>query len=151
MNKFEKTKAEHDEHIKNVVKNLTIITNELDLRKHCHDFTKNFTPEIEGFADAKELKSMTYGSKEYENALANLKTTLDHHYKNNRHHPEHFENGIKGMNLVDLVEMLCDWVAATKRHADGDINKSIVINKARFGYDDVLESIFNNTVKLFGI
>jgi hypothetical protein len=48
---------------------------------------------------------------------------------------------------VDLVEMLMDWWAATKRHADGDIMESIEINQKRFGYSDELKSIFINTVK----
>lgn len=33
---------------------------------------------------------------------------LDHHYQNNDHHPEHFELGINGMNLLQLLEMLAD-------------------------------------------
>jgi hypothetical protein len=33
---------------------------------------------------------------------------LKHHYENNRHHPEHFKNNIDDMNLIDLIEMLCD-------------------------------------------
>lgn len=51
------------------------------------------------------------------------------------------------MNLVDIIEMLCDWKAATLRHADGDIYKSIEINQKRFGYSDELKSIFINTIK----
>jgi hypothetical protein len=50
------------------------------------------------------------------------------------------------MNLVDLVEMICDWMAATIRHADGDIDESIQINKERFNIPDVLVSILQNTV-----
>jgi hypothetical protein len=47
-----------------------------------------------------------------------------------------------------VVEMLCDWLAATKRHADGDIRKSIAFNQKRFGYTDELKSIFLNTLPL---
>ena len=64
------------------------------------------------------------------------------------YHPEHFSNGIQGMNLVDLIEMFCDWVSATERHDNGDIYKSININKERFNYSDDLVSIFKNTVEL---
>jgi len=49
------------------------------------------------------------------------------------------------MNLIDLMEMFFDWLSATKRHNDGDIKKSIEINKSRFGYDDLLANIFRNT------
>jgi hypothetical protein len=63
----------------------------------------------------------------------------------NRHHPEHFENGIRGMNLIDLIEMFCDWYAATQRHNDGDIIMSIEINQKRFEYSDDIKAILKNT------
>ena len=94
-----------------------------------------------------KLKSSTYGSEEYKKFLEELKPALDNHYKENRHHPEHFENGIKGMTLVDLIEMLCDWCAAVERHSDGNILKSIEINQKRFGYSDELKQILINTLE----
>ncbi len=51
---------------------------------------------------------------------------------------------------MDLVEMFCDWMAATERMADGDIMNSIEINQARFGYSDDLAEIFRNTVECLG-
>ena len=51
------------------------------------------------------------------------------------------------MTLVDLVEMLCDWAAATERHADGDIIKSLEINGERFGMTEQLATILENTVR----
>ena len=53
------------------------------------------------------------------------------------------------MNLVDIVEMICDWKAATLRHNDGNLLKSIETNARRFGYDDQLKQIFINTAKMF--
>ncbi len=55
--------------------------------------------------------------------------------------------GIQGMSLIDLLEMLIDWKAATLRHNDGNILKSIEINQKRFGYDTQLKQIFLNTLK----
>lgn len=55
-------------------------------------------------------------------------------------------SGIRGMSLLDLLEMLCDWRAATMRHADGDIFKSIEINQKRFGYSDEIKQILLNTL-----
>jgi hypothetical protein len=55
---------------------------------------------------------------------------LKHHYSHNRHHPEFFgEDGVDGMTLVDLIEMLADWKAATERHDDGDLAKSLEIHR----------------------
>jgi hypothetical protein len=51
---------------------------------------------------------------------------LKHHYAHNRHHPEFFgEDGVDGMSLVDVIEMLADWKAATEHHDDGDLAKSL--------------------------
>ena len=50
------------------------------------------------------------------------------------------------IGLIDLIEMICDWKAASERHADGNVYKSIEINQERFGYSDELKNIFNNTV-----
>jgi hypothetical protein len=77
-----------------------------------------------------------------------LKPALDHYYAENRHHSERFEDGVRGMNLVDIVEVLCDWLAATKRHNDGDIMKSFVISQEHFGFSDDLKAIFENTCKI---
>lgn len=46
-----------------------------------------------------------YGSKEYFDKMNRWKIFFDHHYKNNKHHPEHFRDNIDGMNLVDLIEL----------------------------------------------
>jgi hypothetical protein len=76
---------------------------------------------------------------------------LKHHYAANSHHPEHYENGIAGMSLLDLIEMVCDWKAATERHADGDLLRSIEQNQDRFGYSDELKSILLATVAEMGL
>lgn len=58
--------------------------------------------------------------------------------------------GYRGMSLLDVIEMLADWYAATKRHADGDLAKSIEINAKRFGYGEDLKGILQNTARELG-
>lgn len=112
-----------------------------------HDHSKLLTPEKEIFDEyTPKLQKSTYGSEEYKSFLAGMQAGLKHHYENNSHHPEHYTNGIKGMSLLDLLEMLVDWKAATMRHDDGDLLKSIEINQKRFNYSDELKIIFLNTV-----
>jgi len=53
--------------------------------------------------------------------------------------------GIRGMSLLDLIEMFVDWKAASERHANGDITRSIEVNQERFGYSDDLRAVFTNT------
>jgi hypothetical protein len=97
-----------------------------------------------------KLKAMTYGSDEYKACLKEMGVALQHHYQSNTPHPEQFDNGVNGMSLIDLLEMLADWKAASLRHADGDILKSLEINKKRFGISDQLAEIFINTVHEMG-
>lgn len=52
------------------------------------------------------------------------------------------------MNLVDIVEMLCDWKAASMRHDDGDIMSSIKKNGPRFGISHQLLCILKNTIEM---
>jgi hypothetical protein len=132
-----------------VKKFLLFVIKDLLMRSMSHDKSKLEKEEQEYFFEyTPKLKNSTYGSEEYKKLLAGLKPALDHHYKVNKHHPEHYENGILGMNLLDLVEMICDWYSSTKRHDDGDIMKSIEINQKRFNYSDDLKEIFINTAKL---
>jgi hypothetical protein len=135
-------------HIRQVQENIGIIIETLRRRADDHDDSKLHSPEVEYFDEyTPKLAGCTYGSEEYKQFLAELKVALNHHYGVSRHHPEHFENGIRGMNLVDLVEMICDWYAATKRHNDGDLMKSIAINQERFGYSDDVKALLENTYK----
>lgn len=53
------------------------------------------------------------------------------------------------MNLVDLIEMLCDWKAATLRHDDGDLIKSLKHNQERFGFGDEIGQLLLNTARDF--
>jgi hypothetical protein len=115
-----------------------------------HDDSKLLPPEKELFDEyTPKLKGCTYGSPEYNEFLKGLKQALDHHYAENRHHPEHFPEGMNGMNLVDMVELICDWFAATMRHDDGDINKSLQINKKRFNMDEQTVTLLKNTVDTY--
>ena len=58
------------------------------------------------------------------------------------------KSDVNGMNLIDILEMLCDWKAASMRHNEGEIRESIKINTSRFGLSPQLVSILSNTVAL---
>lgn len=135
-------------HIKRVNELLIKFSSQLLERAMVHDESKLEPEEKELFDEyTPKLKDATYGSDEYKQFLIHLQPALQHHYKMNSHHPEHYPNGIDGMSLFDLVEMFCDWKAATERTRGGDISKSIEINKSRFSMSDQLVSIFKNTVE----
>lgn len=138
-------------HINNVGNKISEIIHTLLRRAKAHDQSKLVDPELSTFIKMTPLLAgSTYGSEEYKKFLEEMKPALDHHYAKNSHHPEHHKEGINDMTLVDLVEMLCDWKAATMRHNDGNIRKSIEINAKRFNIDSQLTKIMENTVKELG-
>jgi len=146
----EDSRRETQQHIDRVGELASVFTQMLTQRASCHDSSKMESPEVEAFAQAtSRLKGLTYGSKAYKQQLEEFQECLRHHYSHNRHHPEHFEQGVEGMSLLDVVEMFCDWRAATERHADGNIVDSINHNAERFGLSPQLVAILMNTVEMF--
>jgi hypothetical protein len=138
-------------HIHRVSELLNEFANDLRHRAAIHDDSKLQEPEKSVFdAVTPKLKALTYGSDEYKASLTEMGVALQHHYAHNSHHPEHYPNGIADMTLMDIVEMLLDWKAATERHANGEIIRSIEQNEDRFGLDYKLECIFKNTAYALG-
>jgi len=140
---------ETQKHIENVRKFIRYMTDKLTQRGVDHDSSKLVSPEVDLFAQyTKKLSKVVYNGDEYKQFLENLKPALDHHYATNRHHPEHFQNGITDMTLIDIVEMFCDWKAATLRMNDGNLLKSIEQNAERFNIDGQLKQILLNTARM---
>lgn len=140
--------AETIKHIHEVSASLSEFASELLNRGKHHDKSKLESPEREIFANKhSELANTEYGTPEYKSLLEGVRPAIEHHYAKNRHHPQHWPNGINDMTLVDLVEMLCDWKAATKRNKNGNIRKSIEINAQKFNISPQLKQIFENTVR----
>ena len=138
-------------HIRRVQELLAEFASELTRRGIVHDESKLLSPEKECFDEITPmLKGVTYGSEEYQATLRRMKPAIEHHQKANSHHPEFYENGINGMTLFDLVEMWCDWRAASERHADGSTKRSIEVNRERFGISEQLVAIMENTRQEMG-
>lgn len=121
-------------------------------RANEHDKSKLEAPEKAAFDKlTPRLKGLKYGSEEYRAALRELGPALQHHYQVNSHHPEHYPDGIDGMSLLDLLEMLCDWGAAHQRHdPPGTFEQSFAVNVDRFKIHPKVERILRNTVREMG-
>lgn len=140
-------------HIRRVNELMGNVASEMIRRGIVHDASKLIEPEKSGFdrIGGLKLSGMAYGSEEYRACLRAEKPTIDHHYKVNSHHPEFYGNGVEGMSLFDLTEMLMDWKAASERMANGgDIRKSIEINTGRFKLSPQVVAILLNTVERMG-
>lgn len=127
------------------------IITELVARSTQHDLSKVDDPEVAYFdVGTPKLHTLTYGTPAYMASLAELGPALEHHYKVNRHHPEHHRHGIHDMTLQDLVEMLADWKASTERMTNGDLRASIQTNQDRFRYGDGIKTLLLNTAEFLG-
>lgn len=145
---LDECRVETQKHIEKVRKYIRFFTDKLTSRGVNHDAAKLESPEVELFAEyTPKLATTEYNSEEYKQCLAGLKPALDHHYATYRHHPEHFANGVNDMNLIDLVEMLADWKAASERQHNGNLLTSIEVNATRFKMTDQLKQILLNTAK----
>lgn len=141
--------VETQKHIETVRKYIRFMIDKIEMRGVKHDASKLESPEVELFADVTpKLAETTYGSEEYESFLEALKPALDHHYASNRHHPQHFVNGVNDMTLIDIIEMFCDWKASSLRQNDGNLLKSIETNAERFNMDGQLKQILMNTARM---
>jgi hypothetical protein len=129
------------------------ITNLMD-RSVTHDESKLGPNELEDYAKAiDDFNSNPFGSEGYDRIRQNIQKSVTHHYANNRHHPEHFEDGVNGMDLVDVLEMVADWKAASENAVGGsfDMMKSIVTLSEKYGITPQLTQIIINTCKNFGM
>jgi len=154
------------EHIEKVRALMIRAAHALLVRAHVHDRSKLESPEVEVFNEfSPKLAEVEYGSAEYEACRKGMGEALEHHYAHNSHHPEGHEAGIAGMSLLDLLEMLCDWKAASERvksvrppapaaagraaapDYDSNLMRSIGLNQDRFGYGDELRAILENTAR----
>ena len=141
------TVKDHVDEVSTLAKNLCKL---VIYRCNSHDSTK-FSP-IEYKLMAKHREKMDkckFGTDEYNEILKLIEPAKLHHYKCNRHHPQHFDNDLSKMNLIDIIEMICDWISAARRqHKDGNIKESINICINEFNIQDPLKGIIENTIEL---
>lgn len=138
-------------HVRRVGHLMLDVVENLQRRSMRHDDSKFSPEEFPAFAKSTpKLRALTYDSPEYKVALDDLGPALDHHYAHNRHHPQYFESGVQGMDLLDLIEMLADWKAATERHHNGSIERSIVGNIKRFKYSREMAILLAKTAANLG-
>ncbi len=145
QNSYDST-ADTLRHMAEVRSRLEVFVVEMLRRGRVHDASKFSPEEKPAFDEAiPAIQGLTYGSPEYLAVVARVRPALAVHYSRNSHHPEFYgAKGIAGMDLFDVVEMLCDWMAAAQRNpADG---VRLDYNVAAFGIDGQLGAILANSL-----
>jgi hypothetical protein len=139
-------------HIETVRKFLAEVRGVLWGRATVHDESKLKEPEKSMYDEyipkiRETEREFGYGSPQYEQCVKDMGIVMRHHFDANSHHPEHYPNGINGMSLLDLIEALADWKAASVKSGQP---LNIEANKRRFEVSDQLSEILHNTVKELG-
>lgn len=143
LNNFETLK-----HINEVRKIIFAFVEQLEQRAKVHDASKFESPEVEIYArHYRNLKTLEFGSPEYEQNKKAIEPALKNHYSKNRHHPQHWPKGVNDMSLIDILEMLADWIASTRRTKNGNIRMSLQENGTRYKLTGQLEKILENTIR----
>ena len=139
------------EHIIKVGLNLAAVVHRLSCRAVSHDHSKWSEEEWPSFERATpRLAEVEYGTEEYKQCLRDIRPAVDLHQQRNRHHPEYYGEGIYGMSLLDLIEMLADWKAASERNKNGNLRASLEHNGKRFRIDKQLYAVLCNTAHELG-
>ena len=108
------SRADSLAHIHHVRDNIGVFVAEMLRRGRSHDASKFSDVEKPRLDEVLPmLEGVAYGSPAWDDVVNRAADALAHHYRHNSHHPEHYGNeGVAGMDLFDLVEMVCDWMAA---------------------------------------
>lgn len=133
-------------HKETVAKRLRFLAEQLLERAEHHDDSKLKPPELDWLIEMDKEPRYAYGSKEYLDKKARWQKFFDHHYKYNRHHPEHFVTGVEGMNLTDICEYLIDISSYYAEMHPEEVFKLINDQMDRFGLDEQLTQILKNTL-----
>lgn len=137
------------EHIQEVQYAFLDFINELQVRAINHDQSKYSDAERPLLENKEYLGTLIYNSPEYYQALEKVKGAVNNHYFHNDHHPEHFDLGIKDMNIFQLIDMLIDWKVASEANGN-NIFQSLEINKERYDIPIDIYFLLKNTAFYLG-
>lgn len=115
-------------------------------RAAIHDNSKLNDPVEKALFDkwTPNLRQQAFGSDDYKVSLEGMGEGVKLHYEANRHHPEHYENGVNGMAIIDVLEMFADWMAAAQAR---NVTVDLTHAAERFELSEQLVQIFANTLR----
>lgn len=136
-------------HIKKVQNKICKLIVALSIRLQEHDKSKLEEPEFSLWKKIDEEPRYPYGSKKYKEKIERYHELFEMHYNKNPHHPEHFQNGISDMTIIDLAEMLCDWISYKDNIRVTEAIDMVEKQSKRFGYSDEIKDMLINTLNTY--
>lgn len=133
-------------HISRVRRHINTFIQLLIRRAEKHDKSKLEEPELSWWKEMDKEPRYPYGSEEYKQKIKRWDKVFKHHYKYNRHHPEHYEYGVSEMTLIDIVEMMCDWLGYKDTTTVTEAIKVCDEQMARYDISEELRQIIFNTL-----
>lgn len=133
-------------HISRVRRHIDIFIQLLIRRAENHDKSKLEEPELSWWKEMDKEPRYPYGSEEYKQKIKRWNKVFKHHYQYNRHHPEHYEYGVSEMTLIDIVEMMCDWLGYKDTTTVTEALKVCDEQMARYDISEELRQIIFNTL-----
>lgn len=143
------TENETRSHIHRVQELMYRLVNLLLERCETHDKSKLSEPEKSGFEKMDSEPYYPYGSQEYFDKLERYAPILEHHYKLNPHHPEHYSGFIAEMDLLDILEMVCDWASRRGGLCENEMISLVEQQSERFSIPSELSNILLNTMQRY--
>ena len=151
--------ADTRKHQQKVAEMLIVFAKKLLDRAIKHDASKFEEPENSSYVDpvyALNTEEVPYGSDRYKELTAQMGMGWDHHKFANDHHIEFFEpysvqtlnDPFRALDLFALVEMLADWIAASKRRGNNP-EEALKYLKEKHPMDEQLEAIIRNTLGMW--
>lgn len=115
----------------------------MELARRClvHDNSKLTEGEIDAFIQL-PIQNETC-TKPHSPLTEEQKKLLELHWKNNRHHPEHFID-CHHMDEIDILEMCVDWSARSRQFNTNLIPYVVEQQQKRFNFD---KEMFNKILK----
>lgn len=139
-------------HISRVRKHINTFIELLLKRAMNHDKSKLEEPEFSWLKEMDKEPRYPYGSEEYKQKIKRWDKVFKHHYKYNRHHPEHYDCGVLEMTLVDIVEMMCDWLGYKDTITISEALKVCDEQMKRYNIPDgVRQIIFNTLLRYYSL
>lgn len=113
-----------------------------------HDESKLQEPEYSLWKKMDEEPRYPYGTKEYSSKLKRWQHLFKLHWKDkrNRHHPEHFTSPVVEMDLMDMIEMLCDWLGYKEAVSYSEASKLVDNQCKRFNFPEEFKNLLLNTL-----